>query len=902
MEKTALSNEMLSILFEKAPDVIFLYDQNGNFIDGNEEAEKLTGYKRDELRGRSFLNIDLLVPEDIPRAAKNLRRSLKNERTGPAEYKINRKDGATAHIEIRTYPFTLDGQKIVMGIARDITQRKQIEQKLEKTQMDYKKLIDKASDSVVVARKGKVLYANDAIAKLVGFDHAKEVIGLSLNSFYHPDYNNQLNEYTQARQRGEYAPSRYQIKIVNRTGESIDVDIQVTIVEWEGDLASLTILRDITDQKQAEHELMKSEKKYRSFMEASRDAVTVNSDGKFAYVNPSFIELIGYQEQELINLSIFDVIAPEYVDLVKDRTRRRQEGETVLAQYELELIRKDGTRVPIEFNISLIDYEGKPASLTFIRDISARKQSELEVEKTERRTQKLIELSSDAIIIKNDIEVLYSNDAAAQLFGFDHADELIGQTLDDYYHPDFVDQIRRYTEARRQGEHAPQRYEMKIIRQTGEVRDIEIRVTLIDWQGSTVSLGIMRDITDQKQFESRREAVYQLAALLSQATSIQEITEKALDIINLIMDYEIVSFQTLTDDYLWVQGARGYEFNEKPIHINDRSVAAKAARLKTTLNIPDVSKEPAYREASTITKSELTVPVILGDVVYGVFNVESRQLNAFTREDEIIIELLAQHIASALERVQRVTEKEAYERELFEGQIRLEQEKDLSQLKTRFMSTATHEIRTPLASIQGYTEIIQDDMSNLTEKQLQYFKVILRNVHRLSVLTDDLLDLQRLEEGKLTIDIEQVNLNELLLDVMNEFTPILIDKNQTIQCSCLDASLNIDRLRVTQVIVNLLSNASKFSPEGSHIQIDATENEDAVLIQVSDTGVGISQEDIPKLFKPFPGILVKGNVSGTGLGLNISKGIVDLHGGEIWAESEGIGKGTTFAFSLPKGN
>lgn len=902
MKITELDKEMLSILFEKAPDSIFLYDELGNFIDGNEEAEKLTGYKRDELRGRSFLNIDLLVPEDILRAAKNLRRSLKNERTGPVEYKIKRKDGAMAHIEVRTYPFTHDGQKIVMGIARDITQRKQIEQKLEKTQMDYKKLIDKASDSVVVTRKGKVLYANDAIAQLVGFDRAEEVIGVALNSFYHPEHANQLNEYTQARQRGEYAPSRYQSKIVNRSGGSIDIDVQVTIVDWEGNLATLSILRDITVQKQAENELMKSEEMYRSFMEESRDAVTVNTQGKFVYVNPSFIELVGYSEQELINSSIFDVIAPKYVKLVKNRTRRRQEGESALPQYEIELKRKDGTQVPVEFNISLIEYEGKQASLTFIRDISARKKTEFELEKTEIRTQKLIELSSDAIIVKNDKEVLYSNDAAAKLFGFNHASELIGQHLDNFYHPDFVDQINRYTEARRSGEYAPQRYDMKITRRTGEVRDIEIRVTLIDWQGSTVSLGIMRDITDQKLFENRREAVYQLAALLSQATSIEEITEKALDIINLIMDYEIVSFQILKDDYLWIQGARGYEFNEKPIHINDISIAAKAARLKTTLNIPDVSKEPAYLEGTAKTQSELTVPVILGDLVYGVLNVESKQLNAFAREDEIIIELLAQHIASALERVHRVTEREDYERELLEGQIRLEQEKELSQLKTRFMSTATHEIRTPLSSIQGYTEIIQDNLSNLTEKQRQYFDVILRNVHRLSVLTDDLLDLQRLEEGKMAVNFESVNLKELLQDVMNEFNPILAEKNQTVHCNCLDATITIDRLRVMQVFVNLLSNASKFSPEGTPILLNVEKIGEWVQFSVSDSGIGISEDDLPKLFMPFPGILVEGNVSGTGLGLSISKGIVELHGGEIWAESEGIGKGTTISFSLPMKN
>ena len=296
------------------------------------------------------------------------------------------------------------------------------------------------------------------------------------------------------------------------------------------------------------------------------------------------------------------------------------------------------------------------------------------------------------------------------------------------------------------------------------------------------------------------------------------------------------------------------------------------------------------------------MPIILGDVVYGVFNVESRKLNAFTREDEIIIELLTQHMASALERVQRVTEKEAFERELLKGQIRLEQEKELSQLKTRFMSTATHEIRTPLSSIQGYTEIIQYDQSNLTENQRKYFEVILRNVQRLNVLTDDLLDLQRLEEGKMAINFEQVNLKKLLLDVMNEFKPILAEKNQTVHCNCLDANLNIDGLRIMQVLVNLLSNASKFSPPGSQTLIDITESGDSIRFTVSDTGVGISEEDIPKLFMPFPGILVEGNVSGTGLGLSISKGIVELHGGEIWAESDGIGKGTTISFSLPMKN
>jgi len=776
--KTRLSNEIYSILYENAPDVIFVYDQTGNFIDGNMETEKLTGYNKNELIGKNFLNIDLLVPEDIPRAAENLKHSLRGEKTGPTEYMINRKDGVTAHIEVRTYPFIHESQNLVMGVARDIT-----------------------------------------------------------------------------------------------------------------------------TQKKAENDLKKSEEKYRSFMEASRDGVTVNIQGKIVYVNPRFLEMSGYTWQELSDMSILEVTAPEYIELVKNRTRRRQAGEYVPAQYELELLIKDGTRLHVEFNAALIEYEGKPASLTFIRDISRRKQIERNLEKTQYGYQTLIEQASDAIGVTSDTEFLYANDALAHLLGYEQANEVIGLSPQQFIHPDYRTQTATYTQARRRGEFAPSRYQAKIINRNGKHIDIDIQVTLIEWQGTVASLGVSRDITQQKLFETRREGVYQLAAQLGQSNNIEEIADNTLNIIKQVLDYEYVSFQILEDEHLIPIGTRGIAPSDHRLHINDRSLVTKVAREKTTLNIPDVRESSDYYPGtSTDTLSELDVPLISGDIVHGVINVESRRMNTFGREDEVILELLAQHVASAIERVKRVAETLAYERELFEGKVRLEQEKELNQLKTRFMSTATHELRTPLSSILGYTEIIQAERAKLTEQHFQYFDVIRRNVHRLTVLTNDLLDQQKLEEGKMAVNFEQVILKELIQDVMNEFRPILAEKHQTIQVNCIDASMNIDRLRTMQVLVNLLSNASKFSPKGGQIYLNVSEGSHNVWFSVSDTGVGISPKDIPKLFTPFPDIMMESNVGSTGLGLAISKGIVDIHGGEIWAESEGKGKGTTVTFTLPLKN
>ena len=137
------------------------------------------------------------------------------------------------------------------------------------------------------------------------------------------------------------------------------------------------------------------------------------------------------------------------------------------------------------------------------------------------------------------------------------------------------------------------------------------------------------------------------------------------------------------------------------------------------------------------------------------------------------------------------------------------------------MSTTTHEIRTPLSSILGYTELIQMDERNLSEAQRQYFTVIQRNVNRLTVLTDDLLDLQRLEEGRMSVNHEPVHIRDLVDGVESEFAPILAEKDQSLEVSCVDAVVDMDRLRLMQVLVNLLSKASKFSPEGGVIRVDA---------------------------------------------------------------------------------
>ncbi len=236
-----------------------------------------------------------------------------------------------------------------------------------------------------------------------------------------------------------------------------------------------------------------------------------------------------------------------------------------------------------------------------------------------------------------------------------------------------------------------------------------------------------------------------------------------------------------------------------------------------------------------------------------------------------------------------------------EQNIRL---KRLDKMKSRFISTATHELRTPLTSIKGYTELIRSGRIGKVPKKIdELFKVVERNADRLSKLTDDLLDQQRIESGRLEITSEPLQLQELIEEVVQEFQPFISKKNQVlnVQISADLSEVMVDRTRVGQVIINLLSNASKFTSSSGKISIKARESDGMVEVQVSDNGIGIAKEDISKLFEPFPDI-PKPSIteSSVGLGLSICKGIIRLHGGKIWAESEGKDEGATFTFTIPK--
>ncbi|MRN40971.1 MAG: HAMP domain-containing protein, partial [Nitrosopumilales archaeon] len=220
-------------------------------------------------------------------------------------------------------------------------------------------------------------------------------------------------------------------------------------------------------------------------------------------------------------------------------------------------------------------------------------------------------------------------------------------------------------------------------------------------------------------------------------------------------------------------------------------------------------------------------------------------------------------------------------------------------LKDEFINIAAHELKTPIQPILGLTEILYSQVKDVKQREL--LEVTIRNAKRLQRLTNDILDVAKIESKSLGLNKEQFNLNRVILDVIKDYRNLfeksdakLIYKNKD-----KDVVIEADKARLTQVISNLLSNSVKFTNEGTiSITVQNKQNQE-VIVSIKDAGTGIDPEILPRLFTKF----VTKSTSGTGLGLFISKSIIEAHGGKMWAENNANGdKGAKFTFSLPLTN
>ena len=549
--------------------------------------------------------------------------------------------------------------------------------------------------------------------------------------------------------------------------------------------------------------------------------------------------------------------------------------------------------------------------------ISSQVASAIERFLAEREIQKFklgIDRSENAVFITNtDGTIQYANPAFEKVYGYSPA-EAIGNTpriIKSGVIPD--EQYKNFWGTLLSGGTVSG----EIINRTKDGRLIPIAGTnspILDETGKTIGyLAVHQDITDRKLSE---QALQRRNTYLAASSEIGRLVTSTLDLntiftrtVSLISDrfgfyFAAIYILDETGFHAVLREAKG-EAGEKmksqkyTISVGSQTMVGRVADTGESKLANNIAIEPLYQPNPLLleTQSEATIPLRVGERTVGVIDIQSKDLDAFSQDDLSVLQSLADQVAIAIDNAASYSRSQELIKEL----------QEVDQLKSQFLANMSHELRTPLNSIIGFSRVILKGIDGpVTEMQHQDLTAIYNSGQHLLGLINDILDLARIEAGKMELNFEEVKLSEMVNSVLSTAKGLVKEKpiHLVAKIPADMPTVRGDTMRVRQVLINLLSNASKFTDEGT-ITVEALvqkgpNGKPEALINVIDTGPGISQEGQEKLFKAFS--QVDGSATrksgGSGLGLSICANLVQLHGGRISVHSA-EGKGSTFWFTLP---
>jgi PAS domain S-box-containing protein len=511
--------------------------------------------------------------------------------------------------------------------------------------------------------------------------------------------------------------------------------------------------------------------------------------------------------------------------------------------------------------------------LLALRDITERKKTENALQESEKKFRTYTEAASVAIMIYQNDKWIYANPAAERITGFSNK-ELLSMYFWDFIHPDYLDLIIRRGRSRQRGEAPPNQYEIKIISKSGKEKWVDLKAEKINFNEKIAVLLTANDITDRKKAEETIEK--QLVAITSSIDGIA--------ILNPNHEYTYMN-QAHAKIY-------GYDNPDELIGKTWKTLynEKELKRFQQTI-MPRFQEEGRWRgEAVGMKKKgdDFNQEVTLTSLSDGGLICVVRDI---TRQKMVINELQDAH--ELLYTINRDLERKVKER--------TSQIEHLMKQKDDFINQLGHDLKTPLTPMMVLLPLLKEKTT--TEKDAELFEVVIRNVFFMKDLVNKTIDLAKLNSDKIAFSIESVDLFEMTA-MLVENNQVLLEKNHINVINTISKPLFVqaDRLRISEVFNNLISNAAKYtSKEKGTITIAAFEDNTMVTVSVKDTGVGMTQEEIARIFDEFyKADESRHNLDSSGLGLTISKKIIEKHGGTIWAESEGKGKGSTLFFTLQK--
>jgi len=760
---------------------------------------------------------------------------------------------------------------------RELSERKRAQETLGKNEKWFSTTLGSIGDAVIATdMNGAVTFMNAVAQSLTGWS-LEEARGKSMDLVF--DIANKEtrqpveNPVKKVLREGKVVGLADHTLLLSKDGKEFDIeDSAAPIVTGTGeDLGVVLVFRDITKQRQVHAMLQKSEMQLAGVVNSAMDAIlSVDEDQRITLFNPAAEKLFGWSATEIMGQTM-DRLIPGRFQAVHGKHVHSfaNSGVTARATRPMGLssfvaCRASGEEFPIETTISQFEVGGRRSFTVIVRDITERKRAEDLLRQSREQYHLLFDSIPHPVWVYDlkTLAILDVNHSAVRNYGYSR-EEFLSQTLKDIRPAEDIPALLENVASLRSSTESGGVWKHR--RKDGTLIDVEITSQALIYRGGDARLVVATNITERKQAEEALKASEQRLNLALDAAQLgiwelDLVSDKAYR--NLRHD-QIFGYESLQPDW-------GQEIFLTHVVPEDREIVKRS-----------------FDKAFATGDFHMECRIVWPDKSIHWISAQGR---VFRNDKGDPVKMMGT-VADVSER-RRAQEAILHAKEDAER---------TSKFKDQFLSTMSHELRTPLNAVLGFSDLLSEERYGpLNERQQRYVAHIHTGGKHLLRLINDILDLSRIEAGHLQLAIESVPITTSLAEVLDALRPLADKKSQSlVQHAAPDLSVRADATRFKQIVMNLLGNAIKFTPEGGKIELAAQQLGEFVRVEVRDSGPGIPPGEQQRIFDAFYRLRQPDKApEGTGLGLAITRRLVELHGGQLGLESQS-GSGSCFYFTLP---